>query len=121
RSYVFHPILWSRRTLAAALARAGFVDIVIANSAPTSGDPYGVGGRRETAVQASKWILARAARAVDRMSGGAWLIGAPMTAVARKPGLCCSTAGRPGEAWSHSPSPCSRWRRRRPHWSVWPP
>jgi len=86
RSYVFHPVLWSRRTLAAALARAGFIDIVIANSAPTSGDPYGVGGRRETMVQASKWILARAARAVDRVSGGAWLIGASMTAVARKPG-----------------------------------
>ncbi len=86
RSYVFHPVLWSRRTLAAALARAGFIDIVVANSAPTAGDPYGGGSRsREAVVQASKWILDHGARVVDRISGGAWLIGASMTAVARKP------------------------------------
>lgn len=85
RAYVFHPVLWNRSTLAAALARAGFVDIAITNSTPTAGDPYGAGGRRETAVQASKWMLDWAARAVDRLSAGAWLIGASMTAVARKP------------------------------------
>ena len=85
RSYVFHPLLWSRQTLSDALARAGFVDIVVANSAPTAGDPYGVGPRREAIVQAGKWILDRAARVVARFSGGAWLIGASMTAVARKP------------------------------------
>ncbi len=85
RSYVFHPLLWSRQTLSDALVRAGFVDIVVANSAPTAGDPYGVGPRREAIVQAGKWILDRAARVVARFSGGAWLIGASMTAVARKP------------------------------------
>ena len=82
RSYVFHPILWSPATLAAALARAGFVDVVVANSALTAGDPYGAA---DAAVQAGKWIFDRVARAVERISGGAWLIGSSLTAVARKP------------------------------------
>src|SRR5262249_43569752 len=57
RSYVFHPLLWSPRTLSDALARAGFIDIVVTNSAPTAGDPYGVAGPgREAIVHAAKWI-----------------------------------------------------------------
>jgi SAM-dependent methyltransferase len=85
RSYVFHPLLWSRRTLSDALARAGFIDIVVTNSAPTVGDPYRVGSGREAIVQVAKWILAGAARVVARASRDACLIGASMTAVARKP------------------------------------
>jgi len=86
RSYVFHPLLWSRRTLSDALARAGFIDIVVTNSAPTVGDPYGVARPgREAIVQAAKWMLDRAARVVAGASRGACLIGASMIAVARKP------------------------------------
>jgi len=86
RTYVFHPLLWNRRTLSEALARAGFIDIVVTNSAPTAGDPYGdAGPGQEAVVQAAKWILDRAGRIVARVSRGACLIGASMTAVARKP------------------------------------
>ena len=85
-TFVFHPVLWSRRTLGAALGRIGFVDVVIVNSAPTAGDPYGALARRwEPLVQGVKRTVYGIAQVAATASAGRVLLASSMTAVARKP------------------------------------
>jgi SAM-dependent methyltransferase len=85
-AYYFHPVLWGSATLAAALARGGFVDARLWNSRPSSGDPYHRRSpRREAAVQAAKRVVHAWARGADAATRGRVLLGSSLSALARKP------------------------------------
>jgi SAM-dependent methyltransferase len=74
------------RALRTALTRAGFREIDLRNSRPIPGDPYrGFGHLGDTAVGAGKRVLFASAEAVARASGGRWLLGPSLEAVARRP------------------------------------
>ena len=85
-AYYFHPVLWSSHTLAAALARSGFVEIGLWNSQPSTGDPYRIRSpRREAAVHAAKRLLHAGARGAGAATRGRVLVGSSLAALARKP------------------------------------
>jgi SAM-dependent methyltransferase len=83
---IFHRSNFGAHTLRIALARAGFEDVRLANSAPTAGDPYlGLGRAGETVVRLGKHVVFAAVEAAALASGGRWLLGPSIEAWARKP------------------------------------
>ena len=84
-AYYFQPVLWSSTTLATALARAGFVDVRLWNSRPSSGDPYWARSRSgEAAVDAAKRLVHACARGAGAATHGRVLVGSSLSALARK-------------------------------------
>lgn len=83
---IFHRSNFGAHTLRIALVRAGFEDVELANSAPTTGDPYlGLGHAGETALRLGKRAVFAAVEAAALASGGRWLLGPSIEAWARKP------------------------------------
>ena len=98
-AYYFHPVLWGSATLPAALDRGGFIGVRLWNSRPSSGDPYHLRSRaREAAVHAVKHLVHTCARGADAATRGRVLLGASLSALARKP----------DEAGDQPPMPATR-------------
>jgi len=84
-AYYFQPVMWSAGTLAAALARGGFVDARLWNSRPSAGDPYHVRSSwREAAVHMAKRLVHACARGAGAATHGRVLVGSSISALARK-------------------------------------
>lgn len=87
RPGVVHNWNYTPAAMRALLAGAGFAGIGLRNSRPTSGDPYGTGGRLgAAAVSAFKSAFFSAARAAEVLSGGRVLAASAFAASAFKPG-----------------------------------
>jgi SAM-dependent methyltransferase len=86
RLAIFHASNFGARALRVALARAGYRRLVLRNSAPIPGDPYGAfDGVSERTVTVAKHALFGAAQAAALASGGRWLIGPSLEAWAERP------------------------------------
>jgi SAM-dependent methyltransferase len=86
-SYIFHPFLWSPRSLRLILRHEGFTDVRIWNSPLSLGDPYlVVPEERERLMRMIKKIVYGAARAAYLGSGKKWLLGSSLSVLAKKPG-----------------------------------
>lgn len=82
---VVHNFNFGARSLRALLERAGFRDVRIRNSRPTSGDPYRTGGRLGGFLTAGlKVLYYTLAEALYYLSFGRVLAGSSLIAVARK-------------------------------------
>lgn len=82
---VLHNFNFGARSLRAMLERAGFREIKIRNSRPTSGDPYRTGGRLGVFLTAGlKVLYYTLAEALYYLSFGRVLAGSSLIAVARK-------------------------------------
>ena len=86
-SYIFHPLLWSPRSLRLILRHEGFGDINIWNSPLSLGDPYlVVPEERERLMLMIKKLVYDAAQAVYLGSGKKWLLGSSLSVLGKKPG-----------------------------------
>ena len=86
-SYIFHPLLWSPRSLRLLLRHEGFIDVRIWNSPLSLGDPYlVVPEERERLMLMIKKLVYGAAQAVYASSGRTWLLGSSLSVLAKKPG-----------------------------------
>lgn len=82
---VIHNYGFSGASLAAILSRAGFESIKIANARPTSGDPYGTGGRLGGLfVGVFKQVYYAIAQVVSAVTGGRILVSSAIEARAVK-------------------------------------
>lgn len=82
---IFHASNFGARTLRLALARAGFRDLEIRNSAPIGGDPYGAfGDGGERVLGPGKRLVFGVAQAAAAASGGRWLLGPSLEAWGRR-------------------------------------
>lgn len=82
---VLHDYNFRARTLRGMLARAGFTEIEVSNSRPTSGDPYRTGGRLGGVLtSALKVLYYWLAQACWFLSLGRVCAGSALTATARK-------------------------------------
>lgn len=82
---VLHALNFRARTLRIMLERAGFNSVAVFNSPPTSGDPYGTGGRLGGLLTgALKVLYYSLARALGLLTGGRALAGSSLIATARK-------------------------------------
>ncbi|MDT8287627.1 MAG: class I SAM-dependent methyltransferase [Elusimicrobiales bacterium] len=87
RPGVVHNWNFTPAAMHALLERSGFDSIEVRNARPSSGDPYGTGGRLgPLAVSVFKKIHFTLASLVSALSGGRSLISSVFEARARKPG-----------------------------------
>lgn len=87
RPGVVHNWNFTPAAMRALLERSGFDSIEVRNARPSSGDPYGTGGRLgPLAVSAFKKIYFALASLLSALSGGRSLISSVFEARARKPG-----------------------------------
>lgn len=85
-SYVFHPLVFTPRTLRGLLARAGYDRITLWPSPLSRGDPYRILPQRaELVAQVIKMIVSGAGELVYRLSGGRLIVGPSIAALARRP------------------------------------
>ena len=84
-AYIFHPLLWSPRSIRLLLQRVGFAGINIWNSPLSGGDPYRVvREERENLVRLIKNIVYGVAQVASACSGSRLLIGSSISILARK-------------------------------------
>lgn len=82
--YVIRPVNFTAKALKTILIRNGFVDVKVRNSPLTAGDPYGIFSTALLA-RAAKGGIAAAAKAMEWLTLGHWLIGPSLLATGRKP------------------------------------
>jgi SAM-dependent methyltransferase len=86
-AFIFNVTSFSNRTTRLALERAGLTVIRVIPSPPAPGDPYRALEGREWPLAAIKAVAHAAARGVYGLSGGRWVAGASLEALARRPSL----------------------------------